>query len=449
MKLDDLFAPPPGGHQAMAEWVIVPLFLVALGVWFNPLDPLWTRSSFPWSWLGPVLVALRYGPFAGLSGALLLLVSWWLLQQLGFGQGEIPLGFFLGGLMVTMLCGEFSSLWRTRVRRAEAMQTYLDQRLDYLTHQHYLLRLSHDRLEQDLIARPVSMRDALTDLRTLTVQAPPEERLPNADPLLRLLSQFCQIEAAALCHLRDDDLDPEPVARIGRHFELDPEDPLVRFAIEENRLAHVQLTGARETAPAHYVVAVPLSTRLGERFGLLVVERVPFFALHDEMLQTLNLMLGYYADGLDARVTARPVLEAVPRCPLPFAFELVRVWRIRRDSGVGSIVVALSFERQPGQEDLPQQIQRQQRSVDVTWLIEHATATVLVTLMPLGSRSSAEGYLARIESWLRQQRNRQLREAGISDYILTIDDTDPVAVMKRLKLACDVPDAAWSTRPST
>ena len=44
-----------------------------------------------------------------------------------------------------------------------------------------------------------------------------------------------------------------------------------------------------------------------ELIGLLAVERVPFFALNEEMLQTLNLLVSYYVDGLDARKLAAEI----------------------------------------------------------------------------------------------------------------------------------------------
>lgn len=39
----------------------------------------------------------------------------------------------------------------------------------------------------------------------------------------------------------------------------------------------------------------------------------------------LNLLLGYYADSLNAARIAEPILRAVPACPPAFAFELMRV----------------------------------------------------------------------------------------------------------------------------
>ena len=421
----------------------MPLLTIGIGIWLNPLDPLWARSAFPWSWFGPIILALRYGPFSGLFGTLLLLGSWFVLSELGFNAGEFPKLYFLGGLIVVMICGEFSSIWRGRVRRAEAMQLYLDQRLEHLTHQHYLLRLSHDRMEQDLIARPVAMRDALSALRTLTAGAPPDEVLPSGQELLRLLSQYCQIEAAALYPMREGGLQAVASGRVGMSSELDPNDALVRFALAEGRLSHVQSMGDAEAPQPRYVIAAPLNAGSGECRGLLAVERVPFFALHDEMLHTLNLLLGYYADGLDARATARPVLDADPSCPLAFAFELMRLWRIREESGVKSAIVAMVFTRRAVEEGLPMLIRRQQRSLDVTWLIEHPERSVLITLMPLAATGGAEGYMARIEAWSKQQRQRDLAQAGIATHIFLVEDEEPLALLQRLKTACNVSHITW------
>lgn len=62
-----------------------------------------------------------------------LLVAW-LLINVGH-YDAFPKLPFLGGLILVMLVGEFSSLWLARTRRAEAIQIYLDQRLEHLTRQ--------------------------------------------------------------------------------------------------------------------------------------------------------------------------------------------------------------------------------------------------------------------------------------------------------------------------
>jgi hypothetical protein len=432
---------PLGAHgPAVFETLLLPALAVGLGIWLNPLDPLWVRAAFPWIWLVPLLLALRYGPISGLAGALLLLAAWLGLSTAGRVSGEFPKLFFLGGLIVVMICGEFASIWRARVRRAEAMQIYLDQRLDALTHQHYLLRLSHDRLEQDLISRPVSMRDALGTLRALVGRTFGADPLPGAAALLRLLSQYCQLEQAGLYAASEGRLQGAPAASLGPAFDLDAGDPLVRHAQADRQLSHVQTPGAAEGS--RYLIAAPLFDADDRLRGMLVVARLPFFALHDEMLQTLNLLLGYWGDGLDARATAQPLLRARPDCPLDFAFELQRLWNIRAHSGVTSALVVLDFGTRAGRDELAPLVRRQQRSLDVTWLIEEGARQLLVTLLPLSSTAGAEGYLARIEAWLRHQGAESFEFAGVVPRLFLLEDLPPVALLHQVFEICHVSDDA-------
>lgn len=460
MKVSRLIAPLRARSAAVAETLLVPLGTMAAGFWLNPLDPLFTRTGgFPWSWLMIVLLALRYGPASGLTGAILLFGGWFGFQQMGVPQGAFPKVYFLGGLLSVMLCGEFASIWQGRVRRADAMQLYLDQRLEYLTHQHYLLRISHDRLEQDLISRPVTMRDALTNLRAIAVPADGQdeaaEPLPGAQHLLRLLAQYCQLERAALHATTSDEpsgIVREAAARIGTEFELGPADPMIAYALEKRRLSHLQMSaegGAGKPKPSdgsRYLVVAPLATQHGALRGLLVVEQLPFFALHDDMLQMLNLLVGYYADSLDARAIAHEVMHVMPACPLEFAFELSRLARLRDDAGVTSALVALSFAPQPGFDDLPLLIRRQQRALDVTWLIERPERSFLLTLMPLAGESAVEGYFNRIEEWLMRNRETGFAQAGVSSHVFMVRGDKPTALLKNVMIGCNVPDEAWSLR---
>ena len=58
---------------ALLEILLIPLVALAIGFLLNPQDPLWIHSDFHWTWLAPVIVALRYGPLPGLSAAGVLL----------------------------------------------------------------------------------------------------------------------------------------------------------------------------------------------------------------------------------------------------------------------------------------------------------------------------------------------------------------------------------------
>ena len=439
---------PFGKPWAVAgETAILPLLAVAIGIWLNPLDPLWINASFPWVWFAPVILAMRYGPFPGLGGAAVLLLAWLSFNASGWVVGEFPKLNYLGGLILVMLAGEFSSVWLARARRAEGVQAYLDQRLEYLTHQHYLLRLSHDRLEQDLIGRPMAMRDALASLQSLIREqgAAAASPLPGAQGLLRLLAQYCQLEIATIHAASDGEITAEPVATIGQgqnNGQLDADDPLLREAIEAGTLSHLAAALAAGSSPSTYAIAVPMITFDEQLIGVLAVERVPFFALGEEMLQTLNLLVSYYVDGLDERKLAAEIQSEFPACPDDFAAELQRLWRVRQGSLSSSIITVLEFLPRPELDYLALQIGRQRRALDVSWLIDSPQRKVLVTLMPLAGAAAAEGYIARIEEWVRQKSGCTLSEAGVFPHLLPIDETAPLPLLEQLFEICNVPAEA-------
>jgi polysaccharide biosynthesis protein PelD len=111
--------------------------------------------------------------------------------------------------------------------------------------------------------------------------------------------------------------------------------------------------------------------------------------------------------------------------------------------------VALVFDRRPGFEDLPLQLQRQQRTLDVTWMLAHPTRSVFLTLMPLAQPTAAEGYLARIDAWARRNRGMALEEAGVINFVLQLDALAPAELLQQVRSICHVPDDAWSGSTGT
>ncbi|MBS1143156.1 MAG: putative transrane protein [Proteobacteria bacterium] len=437
--LGRLTSPTTKPWAIIGETVVLPLIAVSLGILLHPQDPLWSHSSFPWAWFAPVVLALRYGPLAGIGGAGMLLLAWLLLNP--GGQTAFPKLFFLGGLILVMVIGEFASLWLARTRRAEAVQRYLDQRLEFLTHQHYLLRLSHDRLEQELISHPMAMRDALGNMRKLVTADQHESDHLCANALLRLLAQYCQLEIATLHRIADGKVETAPLGTLGEHTPLSADDPLIAHALETGQLCHISQSIAEHDSHSRYLIAAPLTNLNGEHFGLLLVERLPFFSLQDETLQTINLLLGYYADSLSVQSLAEPIRSRFPDCPPEFAFELQRLWHIRQISEVVSAVVVLKIRRQASAPDLACQIQRQKRALDENWRItpdgdeppESAPAyDFLATLMPISGASAAEGYLNRLEFWMHQRSGKTLAEQGIFGHILLLNKEPPLAIVQKI-----------------
>lgn len=408
------------------ESLLLPVIALILGQAWAPDNPLQVGAGFPWPWLAPVILALRYGPLSGLAGALVLLGGWLWLNAGQYDQ--FPQMYFLGGLVLVLLVGEFSSLWHTRTRRAETLQHYLDQRLEHLVRQHYLLRLSHDRLEQELIGRPMSMRDALSTLR----EVGRHDNLPEApDTLMRLLAQYCQLESAALFPVTDDKPGTQPQASLGNSASLDLSDPMVQQALRQRKLCHISQDLASQKQ-SRYLVVAPLLDLADSLYGLLVVEDMPFFALQEESLQTINLLLGYYTDGLSANTLAAPIVQAHPGCPPEFAFEVARLSHLYQSTKVPSVVVVLECHERAVQADIPQQIERLKREMDEVWYIPHGERITLAVLMPLGDSSTAEGYITRLEGWSQQKSQRPLAEQGLFPHVLHLEKQSAEQTISRI-----------------
>lgn len=412
------------------------LVLVLVCVLIQPADPFLLRSAFPWLWLGPLVLALRYGTLAAFAASALLVLAWFFLPLTGHGGGSFPAGFFLGGIMTTLLAGEFSDVWSARLRRVAEVNSYLNERLASLTRRHYLLRLSHERLEQELLVKPMTLRDALQRLRKLVIADGGATALPDAEEFLHLLSQSCQLEVACLHALEKGRVESMPRASIGETSVFDSADPLVQYALEHNTLAHVQSEGLPAES-SRYLVVAPLSTSGGDALGLLLVERLPFMSLNEETLRFLAVLLGYYADGVRLAPQARDILAAVPACPPLFAGELMRLHRIRMDAGIQSTLTALVVEPGLRQTEVALETLRQARQLDVVWDFEEGGRRYILTLMPLHGEAAMSGYLLRTERWLRDVFGLQdFVAAGVMPHTALVGSAAPDDLLRDLLLRC-------------
>jgi hypothetical protein len=402
-RLAAWFAPKQASAWAWLEVGLLTFGVLALAAWALPADPLWIKQPFPWLWLMPAVLALRYGCVAALSASAIFFIDWSLMQRSSTQVATFPGQYFLGGLILTLVAGQFSDIWSARLKRVREINNYLSQRLESLTRNHYLLRTSHERLEQDLLIKPVTLRDSLLHLRHLTaVSRGQPSTLPAVQELMRILTQACQLEVASLHRKINGGFEGRPSASLGDIQALEVHDPLVKYALAQQKLCHVQ-TNALEGVSSRYLVVAPLLSASNQCVGLLVIERMPFMSLHAESLQFINVTLGYYADAISMAPAVSTILAKLPECPLLFAAELMRLERVRSQCDVDSVIVALIFANSVHQQDLLDEVERQHRQLDIIWSIQKPEQCILLVLMPLSGSSAINSYLGRIEARLCEQ----------------------------------------------
>lgn len=443
-------------RSAMLELTVLMTAAMALGYAAMPTNPLLLDLGFPWAWLLPLVLALRHGTLAGIGSALMLLGGWFLFHQIGAQPGAFPRSFFVGGALLVLVAGQFGDVCASRQARARSINRYLDERLAALTRSHYLLRISHARLESDLLARPTTLRDTLAQLRAATAEpadaespagrANRRERLPArlaaAAPMMQLAAQACQLEAAALYPCDGERVLPEAAATVGPGCKLDAADPLVRRCLQSRQLVHRRIDGGHggdggDGVRSRYLAVAPVLSGPDRLIGVLVVERMPFLALHHDNLELLLVLLGYYADGVEHAAAARAIERALPDCPHEFALDYARLARLRREAGIASTVVALAFGADEHSADWFEQALRSGRALDLAWARDGGAQRVLMTLMPLADGEAASGYLLRIEQMLQAQFGVDFEQGQIAIHTLPVPaDGDPEP-LRRLLQRCE------------
>jgi hypothetical protein len=86
-------APAGAGAAAVLEMIVV--MAVAMGIAWAILPQNLLLLGFPWAWLLPVILALRYGTLVGV-GAVLMLLGWF-FSTTSARTVAFPRMFFLGG----------------------------------------------------------------------------------------------------------------------------------------------------------------------------------------------------------------------------------------------------------------------------------------------------------------------------------------------------------------
>lgn len=455
-------APPGGGRRrvaiAFAETVVATAAAIALCAMFAPQDPLLIGTGGAWIWIVPLVIALRYGTILGAFSGVIVLAAWYALYPGGFGTqlvgrlhigavtgvpGTLPVGFFFSGFVLTMLCGQFGDIWITRLRQARAANEYQAEQLSVLTRNQFMLRLSHERLEQDLMSRPSTLRDSLLKLRQFALAQEPvggqgDVPLRGAQAFLDTAAQACQLERASLHGWRHGAPVVEPAAAVGTPFTLNPHDPLVREALNVGTLVHVGSIGEQQAARSGYVVCVPLIDALKTPIGMLVVESMPFLALTTDNLQFLLVLCHHYADGVRHAAITQEILKAFPACPYDFALDYARLSHLARNTRMKSSLVALVFGTDEQSAALFDNVLRTRRALDTQWAIRDGRHLAMLTLMPLSGEGAVDGYLMRIEENMHARFGVDFESAHVAEHAIAVPAEQPVAALQRLLELCDV-----------
>lgn len=423
---------PPRAVQWL-ETLAITFLVLAVGYYFNGKDPFLITTSFPWIWFAPVLPALRYGMAPGVASVSIIALLMFLADRTGRLPYPLPLDHMLGGVLLTMICGQFGSFWRKRLKRADMLSEHALERAQQISRAYFMVRLSHDRLEQNLISKPLTLRQAMVDLRLLLMLHGGEITGEAAVELLSILSHYCSLDSAAIYPVENGRLSSTPVASCGKGAPYDPDDLLLRAAMETDSTAYQSVEKMTPGQRSSYLVASPMRSSSGELKALLLVSEMPFLALQRETLQILGVLLSYCVEHACATVKAAEIVEVFPTCPPIFASELIKMHRLNRELGIETTLGLLRINPNPRDAEMALTMEKRQRGLDHVWRFSTPQGIFLITLMPFSNVSGGEGYLTRVSEIIHNRFGVALEDGLITLRLLQVaPGISPVGHLREL-----------------
>lgn len=404
---DFTLAPSASGAVSWLETLFLSGLVIALGYWLTPDDPLMVHGSFPWTVMAPLLLGMRYGFMRGLVSAVLLISA--LIAYHRYGNElypELPASFIVGVLISGMLVGEFRDIWERRLERLDMANDYRQLRLDEFTRAHYILRISHDRLEQRVAGSDQSLRSSLVGLRNQLRSLPRgnDPLAALADPVLSLLAQYGSFRAAGLYRVSGDTVVPTPLSAVGEVGSLSERDLLVRMCLQRGELVSIReqlLERGEHQQHSRYQLCVPLIDTEDRILAILAVEQMPFFSFNDRVFGLLAILAGHIADLI---LSDPQTLQLEDMDSQEFSQNLKRSLSDVQNHGLDASLFALEVEESGHSEELLRLIEGSRRGLDLQRkVINQRGRTCVLVLLPLTSGEGAQGYLYRLNTLLSER----------------------------------------------
>lgn len=424
------------------ESIVLTLLVLVFCYYVNPTNPLFVRESFSWPWLASIIIVFQYGFGPGLLS--IAIISGIAIHYKEIGVLSIMdfQNYLLSGTTFILICALFSSSWARRMINAESLQLYTQERLKSLSRSYYMLRISSDYLEQNIITKPMTLRIALEQLQKLNYDQDSVLSRNVGYSFLQIVAQFCSINSVGIYLYKDNAFMQEPLVEIGNMGTLIADDPLVKHCLELRELCFASVDQIEDASDCNYLIAMPLLAANNEYIGVLVVKEMPFWSLNEEIIRILSILVYYFTNEVVVDPAIAKLMKVYPDCSADFAKQLVRLLPLKREMDIDSAVVAVQVDKSLRQHNIIYNLKNQHRLLDSFWDFETKDHDVLVTLMPFTDGAGIHGYVTRLNDYVRndlglnidkqQVRTRSLQLYGndpflfLSDFLKFIEDKDLV-----------------------
>ncbi len=396
-------------------------------------------SEFFWPLIFVVIIALRYGFSMGLISAIisiLLTLSYFKYHGI---QSYFSYYQAVGMLLVNMVAGEFRDAWEERFHRNDLDFEFMSRKLTLFTQNYFMLRSSHDQLEQRMAGQTVSLRSSISELEKLNdkypiLGVPQEKRVKNMAPyVLRVLSSVVGIEEAGMYYVDGSKVVEEPVATIGSMAPLDLNDPMLKDMLQSRELlSPVDLYNTEN--PLKYQLCIPLVDSEDKMHAFVVASVVKFFTLTSQNIAILNLVADYAADMLSSGIIAPVIKSSEKDLFLGFLKKCLDNHTVHGQHS--SLVICRGYA--DATMALFDKSISLRRGADIYWTRTTPDGhKVLAVLLPLTSLIQAQLFSDRIKRLMHEESDGAIEIEIVGPLDVTCDNEKLIAEMQNLGIKDD------------
>jgi polysaccharide biosynthesis protein PelD len=412
---------------ALVEAVVLTLILPGIGWLIDHQDPFFLHHGFPWILAAPLLLGLRHGFAPALTSAVLLdglMAAAWRSHRLG--MDALPGETMIGLTALAMITGQFSDVWKREIVRLDGGFEVLRKQLGELMRAHFLLELSHDRIEERVGRGTPNLRDALVAVQRTVAGRPIASIADIADAIADVFATYTMVEVGSVHRIEDGRVVVEPVAKIGRPAPLDPNDAQVKEALATKRLTYIRGGASVESGMTRtkLLAVVPFVDSKSRFRGMLAIESIPLLAFERRNLEALALLGGRFADALAYGGKAEDIQRGQRK---EFRIRLRRALRDLVENDVASTIYVLLVRRgSTASDSIETMLGGSLRALDFPYIQRAVDGNyVIYILLPLTDEAGARAFSARLERIVRREGNVPLARSGAFGFhhVLRPEDT--------------------------
>lgn len=367
------------------EVVIFTIIFLAIGYFVNKENPLFISTShLNYFYILIILFSLFHGLGAGLISLFIITIFAHI-----YYNNAYTLRFFLDGLLINLISGEFHYYWNKKIEELSIKNDYLYTKLRELGLSSLTTKLSHDQLEKSYLSKPYTLRSILKELKNINQD--------DFSDLLKFLSSQFKLESFSLVimDIKTDNIDSVHPYNMDKN-DIDLKNPVISKMFETKEPVLLKNLDIKDDITL--LASIPVLDNDDNIVAFLAIKDIPFLHYNAENLLSTQLILMSFFFELNKNRLMEKInnLNILPNTTLDFRYELIKLYELNKKIGLQSSVVIFNIDRNKS-EVLDNFLKLNLRVLDFYQKLSGNKTDIFIVVLPLVSKSGAVGFIQRVK----------------------------------------------------